>query len=351
VGELPSGTVTFLLTDVEESTRLWESDAEAMGRAMARHDEIVARAIAAHDGAHPAEQGEGDSVVAAFARASDALAAAIDAQRGLMEIGLSVRIGLHTGEARVRAQRYAGPAIIRAARVRALAKGGQIVISQATRDLLADHLPTEAVLTPAGEHTLKGLDRPEALYVVCHPSLPALPGPAAEAAPSASKHNLPLAVTSLIGRSRELDGVSEALRRSRLVTLSGPGGAGKTRLATEVGRRRIGRHADGVWLVDLTAAADLDPAAEVARTLDVGARSTATPTESLRRYLADRDVLLVLDNCEHLIDACAALTTTLLEACPDLHILATSRESLGLGGEAVWRLDPLGTEDAQRLFL
>jgi class 3 adenylate cyclase len=237
VGELPSGTVTFLLTDVEESTQQWDADAEVMARAMVRHDEVVTAAIAAHNGAHPIEQGEGDSVVAAFARASDALAAAIDAQRALLDIGLKVRMGIHTGEARVRDNRYAGPAIIRAARVRALAHGGQIVVSQGTRDLLVDALPLETALEPAGEHALRGLDRPEAVYVVCHPGLPALAGPA----PGAPKHNLPLAVTSLIGRSREIDGVSEALRRSRLVTLTGPGGAGKTRLATE-----LGRHASGV---------------------------------------------------------------------------------------------------------
>jgi non-specific serine/threonine protein kinase len=150
-------------------------------------------------------------------------------------------------------------------------------VSQATRDLLADHVAEEELLTPAGEYALKGFDRPETVYVVCHPSLPALPHHAAEVARGASEHNVPAAVTSLIGRSRELDGVSEALRRGRLVTLVGPGGAGKTRLAIEVGRR--------------------------------------------------------------------------LEGCPDVRILATSRESLGIGGETVWRLDPLGTEDARRLFV
>ena len=164
-------------------------------------------------------------------------------------------------------------------------------------------------------------------------------------------HNLPVALTPLIGRSRELDAIGETLRRSRLVTLTGPGGAGKTRLAIELARRQIGRRADGVWLVDLTAAADLDPAAEVARTLTVGGRSAASPTDSLRGYLADREVLLVLDNCEHVIDACAELTTRVLSACPGAHILATSRESLGVSGETVWRLDPLEAHDAQRLFV
>jgi predicted ATPase/DNA-binding CsgD family transcriptional regulator len=156
-------------------------------------------------------------------------------------------------------------------------------------------------------------------------------------------------LTSLIGRSRELDGIGEVLRRTRLVTLSGPAGVGKTRLAIEVARRQIGRRPDGVWLVDLTAGPD--PAAEVARTLDVGGRSPTAPTESLRRYLADRDVLLVIDNCEHVIDACARLASSLLSSCANLRILATSRESLAVSGETVWRLQPLQAEAGHRLFV
>jgi predicted ATPase/DNA-binding CsgD family transcriptional regulator len=165
----------------------------------------------------------------------------------------------------------------------------------------------------------------------------------------APKHNLALSLTSLIGRARELDGVSETLRRTRLVTLTGPGGVGKTRLAIEVARRQIGRRTDGVWLVDLTAGPD--PAAEVARMLDVGGRSAAAPTESLRGYLADRDLLLVIDNCEHVIDACARLASSLLSSCAKLCILATSRESLGVSGETVCRVDSLGAEAGHRLFL
>jgi predicted ATPase/DNA-binding CsgD family transcriptional regulator len=164
-----------------------------------------------------------------------------------------------------------------------------------------------------------------------------------------AEHNVPVPLTSLIGRSRELDGIGEVLRRTRLVTLTGPGGVGKTRLATEVARRQIGRRPDGVWLVDLTAGPD--PAAEVARTLDVGGRSPSDLTESLRRYLADRDLLLVIDNCEHVIDACARLASSLLSSCANLRILATSRESLGVSGETVWRLDSLQAEAGHRLFL
>jgi predicted ATPase/DNA-binding CsgD family transcriptional regulator len=166
---------------------------------------------------------------------------------------------------------------------------------------------------------------------------------------SGTRHNLPLLLTSLVGRSRELDGIGEMLRRTRLVTLTGAGGVGKTRLAIAVARRQIGRQADGVWFVDLTAGPD--PAAEVARTLDVGGRSPTAPIESLRRYLADRDLLLVIDNCEHVIDACATLASSLLSSCPNLRILATSRESLGVNGETVWRLGSLQAEAGQRLFL
>ena len=160
---------------------------------------------------------------------------------------------------------------------------------------------------------------------------------------------MPVSLTSLIGRTRELGGVSETLRRTRLVTLTGPGGVGKTRLAIELARRQIGRRSDGVWLVDLTAGPD--PAAEVARTLEVGGRSPTAPTELLRRYLADRDLLLVIDNCEHVIDACARLASSLLSSSANLRILATSRESLGVSGETVWRLDSLEAEAGHRLFL
>jgi len=166
------------------------------------------------------------------------------------------------------------------------------------------------------------------------------------------EHNVPESLTSLVGRGRELAGISEALRRTRLVTLTGPGGVGKTRLALALARRQIARRADGVWLVDLAAGPEKpDVAAETARVLEVRSASGRTATDALRRYLANRDLLLVLDNCERVVDACVELAAALLASCGDLRIMATSREPLGVGGEMVWTLDPLGPEDAYRLFV
>jgi len=174
----------------------------------------------------------------------------------------------------------------------------------------------------------------------------------AEEAGGAAEHNVPQPLSSLVGRTRELEALNETLRRTRLVTLTGPGGVGKTRLALTVAGSQIARRGDGVWLVDLAAGGESpDVAAETARALDVrGPRGTA-PTESLRRYLSARDVLIVLDNCEHVVGASAELVAALLSSCARVRILATSRESLGVSGETVWRLEPLGPEDAHRLFV
>jgi predicted ATPase/DNA-binding CsgD family transcriptional regulator len=168
----------------------------------------------------------------------------------------------------------------------------------------------------------------------------------------AAEHNLPVPLSSLVGRGRELEGIGQSLRRARLVTLVGPGGVGKTSLALQVARRQLARRSDGVWFVDLTASAETpDVAAETARVMSVGTSAGVMATDALRRYLADRNVLLVLDNCEHVVDACAELATSLLGSCASLRVVATSREVLGVTGETVWTVEPLGAEDSRRLFV
>jgi class 3 adenylate cyclase len=253
---LPTGTVTFLLTDVEGSTVAWQRHPESMSAAIARHDEIVVEAIAAWSGARPVEQGEGDSVVAAFSRATDAIAAALDVQLALQReawpdgIELRVPIGVHTGEAVQRDEgNYVGTAIIRTARIRNAANGGQILVPESAAAIAADALPDGAALVDVGAHRLKDLDRPEQLWLLTHPDLIAVD--AALRTLDTYRHNLPVETTPLIGRVAELAALTDELGRERLVTLTGSGGVGKTRLAGRVGADVLDEFPGGVWWVDL----------------------------------------------------------------------------------------------------
>ena len=253
---LPSGVVTFLLSDVEGSTRLWEGDEDTMGAAIARHYELLDAAITLHGGVRPVEQGEGDSVVGAFARPSDAVAAALHAQRTFADEpwpggqALRIRIALHTGEAQLRGNDYyVGRTVIRCARLRAVAHGGQTVLSGATRDLVADRLPDDADLRDLGSHRLKDLGAPERVWQLCHPDL------ADEFPPlrslNAFANNLPTQLTSFVGRDAELAELRTVLEADRLVTLTGAGGSGKTRLAVHAAADVADRHPDGVRWVEL----------------------------------------------------------------------------------------------------
>ncbi|MGQ0464750.1 MAG: helix-turn-helix transcriptional regulator [Sporichthyaceae bacterium] len=351
---LPTGTVTFLLSDIEASTHLWEADRAAMAAAVARHYEILDKAIAAAGGARPVEQGEGDSVVGAFTRATDALNAAVATQLAFAAeewpgtVDLSVRIALHTGEANLRdGGNYFGPAIIRCARLRALAHGGQILCSRATADVLWDALPNEVVLRDLGTHLLKDLSRPEHVFGVGHPALRSdFPALRSAAAPS----NLPVELTSFVGREVELAELVSLAGTNRLVSLTGSGGVGKTRLASRAAAALSDAHPDGAWWVDLAPLADPDLVVQsVLTVLGVGDVAGRLPLERLIAHLTPRRLLLVLDNCEHLVEACAHLLDALLRSCPELRALATSREALGVADEVVWRVPSMG-RDAIALF-
>ncbi|HEX6402611.1 MAG TPA: adenylate/guanylate cyclase domain-containing protein [Pseudonocardiaceae bacterium] len=341
---LPVGTVTFMLTDVEGSTLLWESAAESMGAAIRRHYELLDAAITLHGGVRPVEQGEGDSVVAAFARASDGLAAAFDIQRAFHSerwaerASLRLRIALHTAEAQRRNEgNYFGQAINRCARLRGIAHGGQIVLSRTARDLCLDRLPEHVELVDLGIHRLRDLGRPEHVFGLLHPDLPASFAPLSSL--DTIPNNLPGELTSFVGRRTELAHIDDPLRRVRLLTLTGTGGAGKTRLALQAAADALDRYPDGVWLVELARLEDpaLLPAVVIGA---LGLREVPgrTPLDTLVGHLRTRCALLVVDNCEHVLAACAELADALLRACPSLTILATSRAPLGVPGEVTWRV-------------
>jgi predicted ATPase/class 3 adenylate cyclase/DNA-binding CsgD family transcriptional regulator len=334
---MPAGTVTLLLADVESSTRRWEEDQARTAEALEILSDVVTEVVGRHHGVRPLEQGEGDSFVAAFARASDAVACALDIQRALGGGPLAVRIGIHSGEANRRADKtYVGPAVNRTARLRDTAHGGQVVLSQATVELAVDRLPEGASLADLGRHRLRDLDRPEHVFQLVHDELHRDFPPLRSL--DTYRHNLPEQRTPLFGRQRDADDVDRMLSESRLVTLTGPGGCGKTRLALHVAARRLDEHPDGVFLVDLSAVRDsASVSGAVVVALGLGSEADAV----LEPYLRTKRVLLVLDNCEQVVDGCAELAHRLIAATPTLHVLATSREPLGVDGEVAHRVPSL----------
>jgi predicted ATPase/class 3 adenylate cyclase/DNA-binding CsgD family transcriptional regulator len=344
-GLLPTGTVTLLLADVEGSTRLWETQPGDMTAAVARLNLAVSDMIAAHDGVRPVEQGEGDSFVAAFARASDAVAAALELQRAPLA-PIRLRIGIHTGEIQLRDEgNYAGPTINRTARLRDLAHGGQTVLSGATEAMVVDRLPEGAWLTDLGTHPLRDLPRPERVVQLCHPDL-VNEFAALRVSGTVASTRLPVQLTSFVGRDAQLTQLAELLADNRVVTLTGAGGAGKTRLAVQVAAAMAPEFGDGVWYVDLAPIThpELVPVT-VARALGLPDQPGRSTMDTLLRFVRDRQMLVVLDNCEHLLDASAELVVALLSGAARLTLLATSREAIGVAGEVSWRVPSLSLAD------
>jgi predicted ATPase/class 3 adenylate cyclase len=333
MSELPTGTVTFLFTDVEGSSRLWEEFPDAMQDALARHDVIVRSTIEAHDG-HVVKT-TGDGFHAAFATASDAVEAAVEGQLALAGeswshgVPLRVRMGVHTGTAEIRDGDYYGPALNRAARLAGAGHGEQVLVSGATSGLIQG---SGVELVDLGSHQLRDLGEPERVFQVLHSGL------VSEFAPlrtlDAFATNLPLQVTTFVGRDDDLVEVTEALGESRVVTLIGVGGVGKTRLAIQTAAELLPRYRDGVWLCELGPLSDPGQVPDaIATTMRVQQRPEQSITESLVAALRPKELLVVLDNCEHLLDAAAQLVAALVESCPGLRVLATGREGLGVRGE------------------
>ena len=351
MGELPTGTVTLLLADVEGSTRLWQTQPEEMTAAVARLDSVLADLLAAHGGVRPVEQGEGDSFVAAFARVSDAVACALALQRAALA-PIRLRIGVHTGQVQLRDEgNYIGPTINRTARLRDLAHGGQTVLSGATEQLVADWLPEDTWLADLGMHELRDLPRPERVTQLCHADL-RNEFPPLRASKSADTQNLPVQLTSFVGRVAQITEIRNLLADNRLVTLTGAGGAGKTRLAIQIAAEVAPDFRDGVSYVDLAPIthAVVVPVA-VARALGLPDQPGRSTIETLVRFVGDRQMLMVLDNCEHLLDAIASLAAELLAACPGLRLLATSREPASVPGEVTFLVPSLSLADeALELF-
>lgn len=360
MGGLPTGTVTFLFTDIEKSTRLLEVDRATMREALVRHHDLLRSAIAQHDGF--VFETVGDAVYAVFARPTEAVEAAIASQRALMGADwgpvdpIRARMAIHSGEVEQRdSQHYVGEPLIRCARMLVLGHGGQTLVSGATHALVQDGLPPNATLRDLGEHHLKDLRGREHVFQLDAPGLPHV-FPALRS-PEARRNNLPLQLTTFIGRERELEELADLLRKNRSLTLTGAGGTGKTRLALELARSQVEAFPDGVWLVELaplvdgeliwpTIGAVLGAREVVAEPVRGGGRSIST---AVREMLRTKRTLIVLDNCEHLIEDAARTADHLVRECPHLRILATSREGLNIEGERIWRVPSMA--EAEDLFV
>ena len=344
----PTGTVAFLFTDVEGSTQRWESHREAMDDAVKRHDALLHDAIDRHNGY--VFKTIGDAFCVAFARVSDAVATALEAQRALSAEdfsavgGLPIRIGLHAGEASERHGDYFGPAVNRVARLMSIGHGGQILLSGVTRDLAYSDLPTSASLLDLGSHRLKDLTEPEQVWQLTIAGLPA-EFPSLKSL-DAIPNNLPIQPTSFRGRERDLEEVTSLLSQHKLLTLFGSGGIGKTRLALQVGAEALDQNPDGIWFIDFAPITDPELVSSViAKEIGMPQVEGRRIDESIPQWLRRKKLLLILDNCEHVLEPVAAIAGAITRSCPDVRMLATSRQALGVSGEAVHRLPSLAVPE------
>jgi predicted ATPase/class 3 adenylate cyclase len=340
----PTGTVTFLFSDVEGSTVRWEGAPDAMAAALARHDALMRAAFEAH-GAYVFKT-VGDAFCAAFAASPHAMAAALEAQRALAAEdfsavgGMRVRMALHAGRSDERDGDYFGPTVNRVARLLAIGHGGQVLVSGVAAHLLQGEMPPETSLRDLGEHRLKDLAQHEHVYQLLAPDLP-------ETFPALLSlnylsNNLPAQLTSFVGREMVVAEIKALLQQHRLVTLVGTGGAGKTRCAIQVGAELVDGSGDGVWLAELAPISDPSLVAGViARALSVQESPNRPMLDTLLAYLKRKRLLLILDNCEHVIEEARHVVAAILHACPDVHILATSREGLNSAGEQLYRMPSL----------
>ena len=348
---IPSGMVAFLFTDIEGSTRLWESYTEAMPAALARHDAILRGAIENQNGY--VFKTVGDSFYAVFHTMTDALNAALEAQLSLArenweQIGaMRVRMGLHGGVCEERDGDYFGPPLNRVARLMSIAHGGQVVLSEVAQELTAANLPQKASLREMGSHFLKDLAQPELVWQLVYPDLPDS-FPKLRSLPNAAKnHNLAVEVTSFVGREAEVGAIRRHLRNARVVTVTGAGGSGKSRIAQKVAAELLTEYDDGIWLVEL---AQLTEANQVTQSFAsiLGVREeTGRPVlDTLIEHLKDKTVLFLLDNCEHLLSEAARVTDAIIRACSGVTFLSSSREPLGIGGEIIYQLPSLSLPES-----
>ena len=348
---LPTAPLTFVFTDVEGSTSLWDTSPEAAAKAMELHDQLMWASIDNWDGAFV--KGTGDGILAVFAAAADALAAAVEFQLAWngqddLDPRPEVRVALHTGPAVARSNDYYGLAPTECARVLSAIHGGQVCLTEDTERAVAEAVPTDVELRDLGQHRLRGITEPVRIYQATHPRL------AGEFPPlravEAFRHNLPTALTSFVGRAEEIAQAEKLLQSARMLTIVGAGGSGKSRLALRVASGTVDDFVDGAWLVEL---APLRNAELIARTigsaLGIPEETGRDDLTSLVARLVDQELLLLLDNCDHLVSASGDVAGEILAQCPRIRIIATSRQRLGVHGETAFNLEPMTIPELEHL--